>query len=88
MILDIEAALVDEAPAATGRCKVGRWLDSIDSQSPGFSRLVAAVEVADSRTPGYMTGDRAMRLLRRLDFDVSNKVFYDHRSGTRCRCAD
>lgn len=87
MILDIEAALVDEAPTPTGRCKVGRWLDSIDQQSPGFSRLVAAVEVADAKAPGYMTGDQAMRLLRRLDFDVSNKVFYDHRSG-RCRCAD
>lgn len=88
MILDIEAAIVDEAPASTGRCKIGRWLDSIDPQSPGYGRLVAAVEVADTEAPGYMTGDRAMRLLRRLKFNVSNKVFYDHRSGTRCKCFD
>ena len=90
MTIDILAALADEAPAAADRkCKVGRWLASIDHDQPGRGALIEAVESSDTRDEHYRTGDQALRLVYRLGLETSLRTLYDHRARPqRCRCGD
>lgn len=88
MSIDILAALADEAPArASSKCKIQRWLDNIDPGTPGFADLVVLIETTDPKDPAFRTGDKALRVVRRLGLDTSMKTFMDHRAE-RCRCAD
>jgi hypothetical protein len=62
--VDILEALADEAPAASDRkCKVGRWLAKIPTDTAGLPALIEAVESSDTRDEHYRTGDQALRLV-------------------------
>ncbi len=86
--MNILEALADEAPArSTRKCKVQRWLDDIDSETPGRDDLIQTVVTTDPQADAYRTGDQTVRILHRLGLTTSIKTFGDHRAK-RCRCFD
>jgi hypothetical protein len=78
--MDILAALHDANPSrGTKRCKLQRFLDSIDDATPGKADLVAAVNDL---------GFAALRLtltFSALEHPISSDLIRDHR-GQRCCC--
>jgi hypothetical protein len=88
--VDILEALAGETPAqASGKCKIGRWLDEAVADHPNRDALVAAIETRKPRgekaPKGYLPIENALQALRRLRLDVSDKTLATHRRRA-CRC--
>jgi hypothetical protein len=89
-VLNIKEALAGQSSGqASGKCKIGRWLDEEVADHPDRDKLVAAIELRRPRhgslPEGYLPVENALQVLRRLEFDVSDKTLKEHR-GRVCRC--
>ena len=90
--MDILEALAGQSPArASGKCKIGRWLDEEVADHPDRGVLVAAIETRRPRSgkppEGYLPVENAIQAVWRLGLEVSDKTFAEHRRRT-CRCFD
>jgi hypothetical protein len=89
--VDILEALAGEAPPrASGKCKLGRWLDEVVADHPNRADLVTAIE---TRKPegrgeppeGYSPLENVLLAIRRLGLDISDRTLATHRRRA-CRC--
>jgi hypothetical protein len=87
--VDILEALANEAPPnTTGKCKIQRWLDSIEADRPGRAQLIATVETPyDTKDESTRTLQQTARVLNRLGLHTTYLSVGNHRAG-RCSCGD
>ncbi len=86
MTLDILTAL-EATPGTRGNrsCKMQRWLDGIEDDTPGKASLVATFTVTDPASPDYRTLAQLDAISAALGQATSSKTIGDHRAR-RCRC--
>lgn len=79
------------APTSTDKCKIQRWLDGIDPDTPDLADLVAWINTkrpqpGEPLPPHYRPLKWVERLVYKLDLDTTYMAIGDHRSN-RCRCS-
>jgi small ligand-binding sensory domain FIST len=86
--VDILEALADQAPGqASGKCKIGRWLDESIAGHPHGDQLIGTLMGRDKKAEGYRTIPAVGRVIRRLGLDVCDRTVAEHRRLT-CKCFD
>jgi hypothetical protein len=89
-VLNIKEALAGQTSVrASGKCKIGRWLDEEVGDNPHRDALVVAIETrkprGESPPEGYLPLEAALAVLHALRLDVSDKTLATHRRRA-CRC--
>jgi hypothetical protein len=85
--VEIDEALAAVQPPTRGKCKLQKWIDSLDPQHPRYDELIVALLETDPDTPGYRTQEQAVEILRHLKFNITYMTIGRHRaSPQRCVC--
>ena len=80
-----EAITAGTSTTPPSKCRLGRWLTDIPTDTPGRGQLLAIVEEANRYSPNWRTLEQIDAILRRLGFTTSNKTVANHRNQV-CRC--